>query len=231
MIHFFAQSASFLISFPLFSTSTLAMDQPSLQLQQLHDEVKASKKSKVSYNATGLAARLNSCLAGLDFTASEGSHPQILMSALVAKELLSSIKPGKPDSGTPESEALVAVEAFLVKVAAHIDDKWVFQQSPINVAPPAGTPNAAFGMNPNAIEDPKLRQQYIATIAAEHAKSLKNRQQALLRRARSDILSIASGMAATSHHPGWSHADLLAHFAKDNASRAILSEHLQKAKH
>lgn len=220
-----------LVFSPLFFTPLLAMDQASIQIQQLHDEVNASKNENVNNTVTGLAARFKRCLIELDFTASDAAHHHVLMSAGVAKGLLRSIKTGKPDSGTPESEALAAVEAFLTKVALHIDEKWVFQQSPINVAPPPGTPNTAAGMDPNTIEDPKLRQQYIATIAAVQAMNLKNRQQTLLRRTRSDILLIASGMAATSHQPGWNHADLLAHFAKDDASRAILSEHLQTAKH
>lgn len=91
-----------------------------------------------------------------------------------------------------------------------------------NIAPPLGIPNAAAGMNPDAISDPQLRKQYLEKIASENAKQIENRQQSELRRARASLLLLAAGLVSADGKTGWSRADLMIHFAKDEESKAIL---------
>ncbi len=214
-----------------FLSLDIAWAEKTSNIQELLDTFTASERNKTTPDMADISTRFMRAIESQDFSASEATRKDLNGSIKIAKKLLESLKDGKPKADTTEAKALAALDAFLTKVLQNIDEAWEFKRVPINTFPPPGTPNAAAGMNPDAIADPKLRQQYKQAIADASAINQKNRQQDLLRDAREEITIMATGLLAASNKKGWSRNELMEHFAKDEASKGMMSKRLGKTEH
>lgn len=123
--------------------------------------------------------------------------------------------------------SLTALESYLVKLNEAIDPNWKSLRVSANVMPPSGTPNAAAGMNPEAIADPDLKQQYLDLIKKNRDNNLKNGQQRTLRESRNILLRSIASLILTSGE-GLDKAAVVARFCKDDESKIILEQHLKQ---
>ena len=117
-----------------------------------------------------------------------------------------------------------ATKALLGKIDAAIDESYQFQLETANVSPPAGVPNSASGMDPNAISDPNLRKRYLETIAKEKGKRNKNTQQRELRRTRQILLLHLASLASASPTDELTNEKVIEKFNGDGASRKSLTK-------
>jgi hypothetical protein len=129
---------------------------------------------------------------------------------------------------TSDSPAIVAIESFWEKLNKAIDPNWKMILVTANVRPAPGTPNAAAGMNPDAIADPLLKKKYLDLIKANRDNNLKNGQQRALRESRDKFLRVVAELVSKSGD-GWSKTDVLVRFGKDEESRKILETHLKQS--
>jgi hypothetical protein len=128
---------------------------------------------------------------------------------------------------TSNSPAIVAIELFWEKLNKAIDPNWKMLFVTANVRPAPGTPNAAAGMNPDAIADPLLKKKYLDLIKTNRDNNLKNGQQRALRESRDKFLKAVAELVSTSGE-GWNKTDVVVRFCKDEESKKILETHLKQ---
>lgn len=126
------------------------------------------------------------------------------------------------------SPAIVAIELFWEKLNKAIDPNWKMLFVTANVRPAPGTPNAAAGMNPDAISDPLLREKYLELIKINRDNNLKNGQQRALRDSRDKFLRVIAELVSKSGE-GWSKTDAVVRFGKYEESKKILETHLKQS--
>lgn len=131
------------------------------------------------------------------------------------------------DLDSPDNPALKAIDMYVEKLDSSIDPNWKWIRVFANVGPPPGTPNAASGMNPDAIADPELKQQYLDLIKKNHDNGLINSQQSELRTARTKFLNTISTLITKNPGEGWNKNDAIARFCKNEESRIFLEEKLR----
>jgi len=139
--------------------------------------------------------------------------------------LLANLGEGKFTKDSGEAKAVAtAVKTTLDKLDSLIEENYQEQPGVANVSPPPGTPNAAAGMNPHAITDPKLRQQYQEAIKKERAKQEKNAQQRELRITRKLVLMNVAALDSWRSSAGLSMEGLIETFSNEGRSRQLLRE-------
>lgn len=135
-----------------------------------------------------------------------------------SSKLLSDLNDGKFGHSSVEAKAVSsAIRAALGKLDSVIEEDYEEQPGIANVSPPAGTPNAAPGMSPDAISDPKLREQYLTAIESEKKKQQKNVQQREAKAARKLILMQVSSLG------GFRKEELISQFTSEGKSRELLA--------
>ena len=127
-----------------------------------------------------------------------------------------------------DSPSLISIDRFLTKLNGAIDSNWKSLPVSANVIPPSGTPNAAAGMNPDAIADPLLKKKYLELIKKNQDNNLKNGQQRALRDSREKFLKAISELVAKTPGEGWNKNDVVARFCKDKESIEILERNLKQ---
>ncbi len=138
-------------------------------------------------------------------------------------KLLTDLGEGKFQKDSGEAKAVSAsVKSALDKLDSLIDENYQWQHGVANISPPPETPNAASGMNPQAIRDPKLRQQYLNAIENEKSKQEKNVQQESLKSARKLILLYVAALDSWRSAAGLSKDDLIGKFTDEGKSRELL---------
>ena len=175
-------------------------------------------------DAQVLLPKFKEALSTMDFSAASQPGMRLRLCVDIAKSILAGNKAAPPAALEDETGPLHLVEELLLKLTAQIDEKWSWLLVSPNVSPPinpSGEPLAA-GMKPDAIKNPQARQAYLDRIAENKATGLKNKQQSDLRSARERILSSVALRLARKGQKGLTKEDLLQHFAKDDASKAIL---------
>jgi hypothetical protein len=139
--------------------------------------------------------------------------------------LLANLGEGKFTKYSGEAKAVAtAVKSTLDKLDSLIEENYQEQPGVASVSPPASTLNAAAGMNPHAITDPKLRQQYQEAIEKEKTKQEKNAQQRELRTARKLVLMNVAALDSWRSAAGLSKEGLIETFSNEGKSRALLRE-------
>ncbi len=139
--------------------------------------------------------------------------------------LLANLRDGMFSKESGEAKAVsTAVKSTLDKLDFLIEENYQWQHGRANISPPPGTPNAAAGMNPEAIRDPKLRQQYLETIKEEKVKQEKNVQQEGLKRTRKLILMNVAALESWRSSVGVSKEGLIETFSNEGESRKLLRE-------
>lgn len=188
-----------------------------------------SKRSGISVSEVEpVATELANVLPDVDFSPTAGASGRIKAVSKITIALLCTASVPKQNLNNINPTAISVAEMSLEKITSKIDDKWVFLLGSANVAPPAGVPCASAGMNPDTIADPKLRQQYLDRIKAEKTKNLINAQQSELRRSRDAILRAIVDVSSKNSLNGWTRADILTRFGKNEECRKILEENLRK---
>jgi hypothetical protein len=140
-------------------------------------------------------------------------------------KLLANLGEGKFQKDSDEAKAVAtAVKSTLDKLDSLIEENYQEQPGVANVSPPPGVPNAAAGMNPHAITDPKLRQQYQDAIEKESTKQKKNAQQRELRITRRLVLMNIAALDSWRSSAGLSKEELVVMFSNEDKSRKLLSE-------
>lgn len=126
------------------------------------------------------------------------------------------------------SPAIVAIELFWEKLNKAIDPNWKMLFVTANVRAAPGTPNAAAGMNPDAISDPLLKKKYHELIKINRDNNLKNGQQRALRDSRDKFLRVLAELVSKSGE-GSSKTDAVVRFGKYDESKKILEKHLKQS--
>jgi hypothetical protein len=122
---------------------------------------------------------------------------------------------------------LTAIDLYVEKLDKSIDPNWKWIPVYANVGPPSGTPNAASGMNPEVIDDPKLKKQYLDSIKKNQNNGLINSQQSELRTARMKFLITISTLITTTPGESWNKTDVISRFCKSEESKKIIEEKLK----
>jgi hypothetical protein len=140
-------------------------------------------------------------------------------------KLLANLGEGKFPKDSGEAKAVAtAVKSTLEKLDSLIEENYQEQPGVANVSPPPGVPNAAAGMNPHTITDPKLRQQYKDAIEKERTKQEKNAQQRELRITRKLVLMNVTALDSWRSSAGLSKEGLVETFSNEGRSRQLLRE-------
>lgn len=164
------------------------------QLKDLQTEIQA-QSAEGQLDLPLMAEKLQTLVAGIDLSPSEGLYARTESLKKISSALLEGLhRKGASASEAEQNTVANAIKALLTKLDGLIDENYQFQEGSANVAPPPGTPNAAAGMDPNAIENPQLRQQYLDAIEQEKQKNLKNRQQRDLNGTLASIIITLAGL-------------------------------------
>ncbi len=178
-------------------------------------------------NATAdtISAELSKILPSLDFSPTKDATSRISLASKIIENLVKSEKFQKSTVANSTEPLLLTVDQFLAKVDANIDKSWDFPLIKANVMPPLGVPLATSGMSPDAIADPKLRQEYLDKIAAEKAKNLKNIQQTKLIETRDQVLRVMASNVKSGH---WTKEDLLKRYSQNPEYIAVFKDFLKQ---
>jgi len=153
----------------------------------------------------------------IDLSPSADVRPAFAPLRNSATKELAGLLQKKVGKDSPEAIAVSGrVRATLDKLDSVIEEDYKEQPGSANVFPPHGTPNAAAGMSPDAISDPELKRQYLATIENEKKKQWKNSQQHEARLARREILRRISSLDA------FQKDELINLFTNEGKSRELL---------
>lgn len=138
------------------------------------------------------------------------------------------------DEERKNSDAVIsaadAIKILLKKLDSEIIEGYVWQPVYSNVSPPLGTPNAASGMNPDAIKDPELKRQYLDNIEQNQLRNLQNRRQRDLHTARRSLLEKIARMDEWRTKAGMTVDESIIYFTNEGKSREILREMMKKPK-
>lgn len=171
------------------------------------------------------AKQFHEVIATADFSPSLDAEKNIADAGAVAVAILGYQIAKDMNISDVNQTTLRAIDSFLDKVNRAIVKDWKDLPVCLNVRPPVGTPKAAAGMNPNAIVDLKLRQEYLDRIAENQNNNLKNRQQRELRSVRRKILFTFYGLSISDESKErWRRSQVYERFAKDKESKLILDE-------
>ena len=142
-----------------------------------------------------------------------------------ASRLINLLGEGKFQKDSAEAKAVAnAVKSTLDKLDSLIDENFKYYPALANISPPPGTPNAAAGMNPDAIRDPKLRQQYLDSFEDQRKKQEKNKQQRESVSAREQILKRVAALDSWRVAAGLSKEEFIETFTNKGKSRELLRE-------
>jgi hypothetical protein len=203
---------------------TKASEVPISMLQRVIKDIDLAEESSNTAEIRRQAFVLRVVMNEEKFSLSEDlpQRLQLIKGAAIALANSGHIK-GEP-LPTSQDEAILALEAITTALSTCIDAQWKHEPVSPNVIPPPGTPNASIGMNPDAIHDRNLRQQYLDLINTAKQKNLKNLQQSVLREALADILTTLSRLERDEKERGWGKADIQNRFAKHPFARGMLRE-------
>jgi hypothetical protein len=210
------KSLIFILSFSALA-SLLKADNAEIELKAAVEAVADAPKG--SYAPEKVATALTAFIKADKFSPS----PEVSMNIKLAVKAADLILIDK--SQNAREERLKAIEKLLEKISANIEENYIEEMIPTNVGPPAGTPNAIGGMNPDAIQDPELKKQFLDKIKENQNKNFKNRQQASLREAKRHIAFTIAGM--TTVEGGLSRKEALERFGKDRETKGLIEQYTQ----
>lgn len=142
-----------------------------------------------------------------------------------SSRLLVKLGEGKFPKDSGEAKAVAtAIKSTLNKLDSLIEENYEWKRGNANISPPPVTSNAAAGMNPLAISDPKLRQQYLDSIDKEKITQEKNVQQQELKSAREQILKRLAALDSWRTAASVSKQELIEAFTNEGKSRELLRE-------
>ncbi len=225
-LRIFVTTMTFLISAIQHSTGA---DDATKLADDLRQSVERGNGKIATTELDATASKFKSLLAKTDFSPTPDTATNIRDATSFAQAILRTESLLTTDIRSANQPVLSAIDTYCSKLTDSIDPKWKHLPVSANVMPPAGVVNAAAGMNPDTITDPKLKQKYLDLIAANQNNNLKNSQQTELRRSRERILWLISSLVASGQSAGWERSAALERFGKDSEARAILEAHLKRA--
>ncbi len=194
-------------------------DTPLPKMVEVGKAVAESKPAEVAR----ISADFEKALKEASLSPSPSIRAEVMAVQDASVRLLSNLRDGKFSKDSGETKAVsTAVKCALDKLDSLIEESYQWQHGTANISPPPGTPNAAAGMNPQAILDPKLRQQYLDSIDKEKAKQEKNIQQEVLKDARKLILINVAALDSWRSAAGLSKEELIETFSNEGESREML---------
>ena len=202
-----------------------AVEEPKATIDIIHQAVKKSEADKPEIekleNVVKIANDFLECVRTIDFSPSENASNVISNTKDIALYLTNRFTSRQGEfSDTQANSIMGAVCKLLNAFDVAIEDNYKPQKCSANISPPEGVPNAVAGMNPDAISDVKLRQQYLDAIRNEHLKGLKNSQQTDLAEARLTILIGVANLVLRSNGKD----RLVEQFTDEGKSRKVLRE-------
>ncbi len=227
-----------LLSFFVCDQGRCQTEQTFNQLKQLSSRIGQAQASIPHSTMDDMAKEFTSILPAINFdpnyqknpTVEENTPNGVIEIKEATKIALALITSNQLKTGIEKnigSSSVAAIDTFLVKLKGAIDPNWKSMPVSANVMPPSGTPNAAAGMNPEAIKDPNLKKQYLDLIKNNRDNNLKNGQQRALRESRDRILKAIAGLVSVPGE-GLSKDDVMARFCKDEQSKIILENYLKQ---
>jgi len=198
---------------------------------ELADRINQSDKSVTQINA--IADDVKTAIQGMDLT--DYTQEKIDLWKLRneserAVKLLTlriDFKESKPsDLIDPVIECMAL---YLEKVQSFIDPDWQWQDvSVANVTPPDGVPLAIIGMDPNVIEDPDLKAEYLRRIEEASQINANNSKQSDFRKLRSSILFYLHTFAKSPQYPHWTKESVETRFGTSPELLAAIREYWQE---
>lgn len=207
----------------LLSTShALLADEPQpSKIQNIRAEL--DRKTPIPFDIAKVSDSFQEALNSTDLSPSPDLQKEVSAVKEIVVRLIGNLGKNEANGASPETlQVSASVKATLTKFDSIIDENYQFQKGTANVSPPPGVPNATSGMNPYAIEDPKLREQYLKLIAQERAKQYKNVQQAELKLARKAIILNLALLDSWRKAAGLAQNEFIERFTSEGESRKAL---------
>jgi len=120
------------------------------------------------------------------------------------------------------------IAIYLEKVQSYIDPEWQWQNVSLKVVPPHGVPMAHPGMDPDAIENPEFRAEYLRRIEEAAQLSANNSKQSDFRKLRSSMLSLLHTLAKSPQYPHWTKESIETRFGTSPELLAAIREYWQQ---
>jgi len=203
-----------------------AQEIPKSSLVELKEAIKAKDNSKVP-PILEVTNRFQKSVKGETFEPASDVVHKIISSEDILVHITNEVLADKWSVDSPEVESVMASFHLLIeKIDASLEEGYQRQTVTSNVSPPPGTPNAATGMNPDAIKDPVLKQQYLELIKKNQANGLKNNQQRCLDSARGKAVILAFNLVNWAERKGALKAQILDKLAPEGKIKSLLKEKL-----
>jgi len=195
---------------------------------ELAERINQSDKSVTQINA--IAQDVKIAIQNMDLTGASLTDHELWKlryeSQRAVKGLLwrSDLKESKPDDLT--DPVIECIALYLEKIHALIDPEWEWVNVSVhNVTPPEGVPLRMPGMNPDAIEDPALRDEYLERIADAARINDRNGSQRARRDDRASVLFILRALANDENYPNWTKESVETRFGTSPELLAAIREY------
>jgi hypothetical protein len=203
-----------------------AQEIENFSLAELKEAIKAKDKSKI-LTILEVSNYFHKAVSGETFEPASDVAFKISAGEDVLVNLANEILADKWPVNSPEVESVMAsFHLLFAKIDALLEEGYQRQPVTSNVSPPLGTPNAAAGMNPDAIKDPVLKQQYLELIKKNQTNGFKNIQQLELNSARWKAVILAFNLINWAEQKGASKEQILDKLAPEGKSKSLLKEKL-----
>jgi len=212
----------------LYFTSGLvtAQDVSKSALVELNEAVKANDKSLIP-PILEVSNRFQKIVSGETFDPASDVANKISAGEDVLIHLANEVLADKWPVNSPEVGSVIAsFHLLFAKIDTLLEEGYQRQLVTSNVSPPAGTPNAAAGMNPDAIKDPVLKQQYLELIKKNQTNGFKNNQQLALNSARWKGVILAFNLVNWAERKGALKAGILENIAPEGKCKSLIKDKL-----
>lgn len=212
----------FLTYLPLFAVA-VGGDEKIISLDTLYQTLPKDKESPI--DTQKVADDFKKIVDQTNFSPSADIPKKTRLIKEVADRLIREIWKNQlpPQSGQTIVIAS-SIKSLLDKIDASIEENYQFQLGTANVSPPPGIPNASAGMDPDAIDDVRLKRIYLDSIANEGRKQLKNAQQIELNSLKNTLLFCISSLDGWRSESGLSKKQLIEQFTNKGKSREALQQ-------
>lgn len=216
----------FIATFCVSSCILLAEGLPKPALVELQEALKAKENTRIP-SVPEVAIQFQQEVKKETFNPA----PDLVYKISASKDVLSHLttellRSEWPVDGPEAGAVMASVRLFLEKIEPLILEGYERLPVTSNVMPPPGIPNAAAGMNPEAIQDPKLKAEYLELIRENRANGLKNDQQFDLESARGTSVTLIFAIAKWAERRGAAGELILDKLAPEGKARTLLKAKL-----
>lgn len=204
--------------------ATHAQDIPSPSLIELEESVRGKDQAKAP-PALEIAKKFKKQLGTQSLEPASDLAERLLASERILIHLTNVVLQTKANISAPETqEVMAAIHLYFAKTDSLIEEGYQRRTVFPNVSPPPGIPNSASGMDPNAIQDLALRQQYLDLIKKNQDNGFKNSQQSSLASTQRKVLILAGSIAKWAESQGMPRQQILEKLTPEGKSRSLLEK-------